>query len=59
MLAEGYTYVGCFGDMSSRKSRDMALLSKREFTKNKPSMCSNRCAKEPGATFFGLQNGGL
>ncbi|CAN0484313.1 unnamed protein product, partial [Ectocarpus sp. 12 AP-2014] len=58
-LAEGYEYIGCFHDKSPMDERDMALRSKREFAQNKPSMCAARCAKENGATFFGLQNGGL
>ena len=57
--AEGYTYVGCFGDKSKMESRDMSLHTRREFKLNKPKMCSSRCAKVAGATFFGLQNGGL
>lgn len=59
MLANGYAYVGCFGDMTKLKLRDMSLRTKREFPGNKPSVCATRCAKEDGATFFGLQNGGL
>lgn len=58
-LAEGYEYIGCFHDKSPMEERDMALRSKKEFAQNKPSKCAARCAKEAGATFFGLQNGGL
>eukprot|EP00752_Nemacystus_decipiens_P008859 g7905.t1 len=58
-LAEGYEYVGCFHDKFPLVNRDMPLTSKRKFPGNKPRMCANRCSKEEGATFFGLQNGEL
>lgn len=58
-LAEGYEYIGCFHDKHPISERDMPLTTKREFPQNKPRMCANRCSKEPGAAFFGLQNGGL
>lgn len=58
-LAEGYEYIGCFRDKYPISERDMSLTTKKEFPQNKPKMCARRCAKEAGATFFGLQNGGL
>ena len=58
-LAEGYEYVGCFRDKHPMAERDMPLTTKREFPQNKPRMCANRCSKQEGAAFFGLQNGGL
>lgn len=58
-LAEGYEYIGCFHDKFPMSERDMSLTTKREFPLNKPRMCANRCSKEDGAAFFGLQNGGL
>lgn len=58
-MAEGYEYVGCFHDQFPMSERDMPLTTKREFPQNKPRMCANRCSKEDGAAYFGLQNGGL
>ncbi|CAM9665667.1 unnamed protein product [Pylaiella littoralis] len=58
-LVKGYEYIGCFHDKEPMSERDMALTSKKKFPKNTPQMCATRCAKVDGATFFGLQNGGL
>lgn len=58
-LAAGYEYIGCFRDEAPMNERVMALRSKQEFPLNTPETCEKHCAQEDGATFFGLQNGGL